>query len=516
MHDIIIQYDHLKNSKNTRALAKWHPPELLNLTSFLPIETLVYIRIWHLRNNIMHRPLCENCECPTQFDRTNMNYRLFCGRKCAACDPRTKKKKADSVERIYGDSAYFRTEDYKNKAKSTSLSRYGVEQPAASPIVRAKIEETNLSKYGVKSTLSDPNVQDKIRTTLLEKYNVTNPMFDPEIYNRAIEHTKQAYSDPSRLLEILTKRVETNLNRYGRYDPAQMHLSMENIDLSYNSEWLIEQNIQYPICYIAKGLGMGTSQLCVRFAKLGIVPKKHNISTQHLEVINYLKSKYSGLISINDHSILHRLELDIVLPELQLAIEIDGIYWHSEIAGGKSPDYHLMKTQKCQNKGFELIHIWETDNLDIVKFKLDNLLGLSKVIDAKKLVVEKITDEQASDLHNQNNLNGYIQSDEHYALVLDGTIYMCVSILRHDSYIELTRISSLNGYEIQDGLIKLVNAISSNLKIITYVDLRWPEKLIGFTHVMNTIPEYWDICVQSDSFDRIWDCGYALWEHSPS
>ena len=282
MQDIIAQYDNLKNSKNTRALSKWCPPELLELTSFLPSGTPLNIRIWHLRNNIMYIPLCENCGSPTRFDRDYMRYRPFCGRKCAACDPRTKKKKADSVEQIYGDSVYFRTDDYKNKAKSTSLSRYGVEQPSTSSIVRSKIESTNIAKYGVKSTLSDPNVQDKIRATLLEKYNVTNPMFVPEIAAKALEKMKMAYSDPDRLLEILTKRIETNLDRYGRYDPAQLHLTMENIDRSYDREWLIEQNVQYPICYIAKGLGMGTSQLCVRFAKLGIIPKKHNISTQHL------------------------------------------------------------------------------------------------------------------------------------------------------------------------------------------------------------------------------------------
>ena len=40
------------------------------------------------------------------------------------------------------------------------------------------------------------------------------------------------------------------------------------------------------------------------------------------------------------------LELDIYIPSHNLAIEFDGLYWHSEIH--KPSNYHLNKTELCE------------------------------------------------------------------------------------------------------------------------------------------------------------------------
>ena len=55
-------------------------------------------------------------------------------------------------------------------------------------------------------------------------------------------------------------------------------------------------------------------------------------------------------------------ELDIVLPDLGLAFEYNGVYWHSEKF--KDKNYHLNKTNTLkENIGYKLIHInsdeWE-------------------------------------------------------------------------------------------------------------------------------------------------------------
>jgi len=554
---LLEQYDQLKNTKNTKALSKWCPTELLDLTTFLPCNTPTYVRIWHLRNRVFYIPSCENCGSPTQFDRTDGCYRRFCSKACAARDSNTKQKKASSTERIYGNRSYFQTDDYHRKARATSLSKYGVEVPSASPIVRAKIESTNLSLYGHRSTLSVPDVQDKIKKTLLDRYGVANPMHVPEIVAKTTENTRTAYAE--RLQEILDRRYRTNLDRYGRYDPAQLHMSMDMIDLSYNRQWLQEQNAQYPLCYIAKKLGMGTSQLSVRFNKLGLVPVQHAISSHHQFILDHLRSKYYGEICINDRKVLNGMELDIVLPELNLAIEIDGVYWHGELGGNKPYDYHLEKTRKCAELGIRLVHIWDTeiaDKLDIVKSRLDNLLGVnSNRIGARKLVVTKISNDQAATFHNQNHLSGAAPANQHYALASqDGVIYMCMSI-GHSRYdktadLEIIRSSTRCGIVIPGGVSKLINAVGLDhfgKKIITYSDLRWGPGLsyglAGFSHVKNTGPGYWYVKagkvyhrsgfqkrylvkkldnfdpnlsewenMRNHGWDRIWDCGNAVWE----
>ena len=47
-----------------------------------------------------------------------------------------------------------------------------------------------------------------------------------------------------------------------------------------------------------------------------------------------------------DRQILGKYELDIYVPSKKIAIEYDGLYWHSE-ENGKDKFYHLNKTEMC-------------------------------------------------------------------------------------------------------------------------------------------------------------------------
>ena len=63
------------------------------------------------------------------------------------------------------------------------------------------------------------------------------------------------------------------------------------------------------------------------------------------EVAEYVSSLGFSIFS-NDRSLIYPLELDIVIPELKIAIEYNGVYWHSE----KSKDkfYHINKTNAAK------------------------------------------------------------------------------------------------------------------------------------------------------------------------
>lgn len=82
-------------------------------------------------------------------------------------------------------------------------------------------------------------------------------------------------------------------------------------------------------------------------------------------------------------------ELDIVLPNYKLALEFDGLYWHSEEY--KTNNYHVNKTEECEKKGFQLIHIYQDEWLDkqeIVKSRLKGLLHKNNKIFARKCKVK--------------------------------------------------------------------------------------------------------------------------------
>jgi len=104
-----------------------------------------------------------------------------------------------------------------------------------------------------------------------------------------------------------------------------------------------------------------------------------------------------GLDSVilnNDRNVIAPLELDIVIPSRHLAIEYDGLYWHSD-DNQLDYKYHLKKTQKCSDVGYQLIHIFENEwyqKQDIVKSRLKSLLGIyDNIVYARKCEVKEVS-----------------------------------------------------------------------------------------------------------------------------
>lgn len=552
IRNLIKTYDSLVGSKNTKALSKWFPLDLIDMTSFLPEGTPVKIRIWHLKNNTWCIPTCKLCNAITKFDFDDKCYRVYCSKRCSANDSSVKEKKANSILSKYGSTNYFHTDDYKNKAKQTNKSRYGAEYAASSSIVRNRIEKTNVEKYGVKSTLSVPSVKQKIEKTNLERYGVDNASKSNIVKEKIRAANKLVDQDA-----VIQRRRQTNIEKYGRLDPAQRHISLENLDLSYNKEWLELQHSQYPIVYIAKKLGITSSVLSNRFKILGIKINHHNISYAHRKIIDWLQLSYNGKIIVNDRTTLDGFELDILLPDKNIAIEIDGIYWHGEVNGNKNKFYHLNKTNKCIEKNIKLIHIWENEIVnkwEIVKSRLQNVLNLSKKIGARQLIVKSVHSNVARRFHIDNHLNGYSPAKIHVGLFdKNNQLLMCMSIGKSrflkTPCLEIIRMASINGYTVIGGISKLLSHLKTlnlNQRLITYADKKWGNghgyAQSGFSYIKDTAPGYWYVnglrvyhrsnfqkCklknilenfnnslsewenMKNNNWDRIWDCGNTLW-----
>jgi hypothetical protein len=88
----------------------------------------------------------------------------------------------------------------------------------------------------------------------------------------------------------------------------------------------------------------------------------------------------------NDRTLIKK-EIDIYLPDFK-SRAVNGLYYHSDKFKNKS--YHMNKTNRCNEIGIELLHIWEDDwvyKTNIVKSIISNRLKLSnKVIYAREIV----------------------------------------------------------------------------------------------------------------------------------
>lgn len=92
------------------------------------------------------------------------------------------------------------------------------------------------------------------------------------------------------------------------------------------------------------------------------------VSKGEIEIKNYLEE--NGLnVETRVRNIIPPYELDLYIPDKRIAIEYDGLIWHSD-KFGKDEKYHLRKTELCEEKGIQLIHIFE----DEWKFKKEEVL----------------------------------------------------------------------------------------------------------------------------------------------
>jgi len=159
------------------------------------------------------------------------------------------------------------------------------------------------------------------------------------------------------------------------------------------------------------------------------------------EVYDFVSSIYEGTIHRGSRSIIPPKELGIYIPEKKIAIEYNGLYWHSEKQLSKNSsnpkNYHYDKWKACNDAGIQLITVWEDewrDKQDIVKSMLAYKLGVSqgKKVYARNTVVVEVSSKDAKDFCNKHHIQGFTGGAKYFALVDhdDLTNILAVSIWR--------------------------------------------------------------------------------------
>lgn len=203
-------------------------------------------------------------------------------------------------------------------------------------------------------------------------------------------------------------------------------------------------------------------------------------SHKEVELANYIESIYTGEIVKHNKSILNGKEIDIYIPDKNIAFEFNGNYWHSL----KESNYHQQKTIDCANKGIQLIHIfeYEWDN-NITREKLKNyiysLLCNSKdVIYARNTVIKDISKEDAKIFLDKYHLQGSTTSKINigcfYNETLIGVITFGKPRFNNKYEYELHRLCWLPTIAVIGGIEKIFDYFLKNYKpqsIITYSDL---------------------------------------------
>lgn len=218
------------------------------------------------------------------------------------------------------------------------------------------------------------------------------------------------------------------------------------------------------------------------------------------EILEFIKNNYTGWIIENDRSILEGKELDIVLPDLGLAFEYNGVYWHSEQHVDKY--YHINKTNQVNEFGYQLIHIYEDDwvnKKELIQSKILSLLGKSYKIPARKCIVKGIS--YPKEFLDNNHLQGSGSPTKYnYGLFFNEELIAVMTFSKprfNTQYdFELIRYCSLSGITVVGGASKLLKYFRKNNvgSIISYSNRSWSNgklyKTLGFKYLHTSGPNY--------------------------
>lgn len=312
-------------------------------------------------------------------------------------------KRETTMHKRYGDTNPMRVPEFKSKAINTSIKRYGETHPSKCKQIMDKVRTTNIERYGCECSLQNKKVKEKSRNTCINRYGVDNPMKSDKVKQKSINTCRKHYGVDYHVITNENKEsIRKSLELKGVTSPVQLSKNINLIKI-LNNEELFKQfilSIPYDNRYksnICELLEIGISQLNWRIRKWGlssIIKFKHNCSHYELEILNFLSSLNIKFIRNCRTKIKNfngvPLELDFYIPDYEIAIEFNGIYWHDK----SNPVREQLKTDLCADIGITLIHIWEDDwNIN----KDHELSRITEEID-KYSIVDSVEIEEVENL----------------------------------------------------------------------------------------------------------------------
>lgn len=175
-----------------------------------------------------------------------------------------------------------------------------------------------------------------------------------------------------------------------------------------------------------------------------------------------------GVISVSGRP----LELDLYLPDMKVAFEFNGYYFHS--VNGVFPKdkyYHKVKTELCLEKGIKLYHLWEDTSTDLVKsIVLSKIWKLPNRVYARNCSLEKVSSQESAKFMTENHVDGSCRVVDSYALKFNNEIVACLTVRFNGVYIEIARFACKKMYSVIGGYSRLLSKVMSDYKqsILTY------------------------------------------------
>ena len=239
-------------------------------------------------------------------------------------------------------------------------------------------------------------------------------------------------------------------------------------------------------------------------------------SKKEKELFNYIET-IAGETNIiqNDRTVLNGQEIDILLPNHNIAFEYNGLFWHSNIK--KHKDYHLNKTILCNSKNIKLIHIFEDDWLykeDACKKLINDLL----IDNNQDIVIKPISQTEAIRFHEKYSLYKTKCGKINFGIFTNKKLIDIISLtMKAPLKYELLSFSHN-----QTIFNKTIEYIKNNIKfevLIINADISFQSNILcennSFTKLKTAKPKHYFILndkritenIKKEKLNKIYDCG---------
>lgn len=269
-----------------------------------------------------------------------------------------KEKVADTNIKRYGNKHAIESVAVKEKITKTNLERYGVDKPLKSSKIRSKGLKTNLDRYGT--------LMGAARTASYDKYNGNNPFTDNTVKEKIKQTMIERYGVEHALQNknIVQTMKDNLLSKINRESHEQLCISDELWDI-LNDKSAFEKIIaNKTTAQIKEELGMASTDSVLKWVRkhdlLDII-KFNPASSMEEDMADWLTENDINYVRRNRSILSNNYELDFYISDHNLAIELHGLYYHSENCGKKDKHYHYSKYIECKDKNIQLLQIWQDE-----------------------------------------------------------------------------------------------------------------------------------------------------------
>lgn len=368
-----------------------------------------------------------------------------------------------------------------------------------------KIKDFNIKKQKGKIKIDIPKDElynqyitlNKTRKECADFFNTTERTIKRRIseYNIKKEKTKRLENVEKSILEkygknhyLQTPEMKKQvIKKYGVKNYNQQHI--KNYDIWKKDELLVDwiksqskkNNRKLLYKEIYDFFNISNTALGDRLKNIKYDLNKHilkNPNSVKEEIISNWLLKNNIKFKKNNRAVITPYELDFVIEDKKIAIEMNDTWTHSieymTRKDGKNyhlsqaKNYHNMKTELCEEKGYRLIHIFEKDLND-----LDNILGI--LINTNKLNARDLTYKHDYDVkdfiienhqqHTCNKRNGGALIDKNNSIV------GAITFRKNKNNLELDKLCFKMGYNVRGGASKLFKNYLKNIDLDEYENI---------------------------------------------